>query len=195
MLTDGAADQEVCHALGLTPVELLKILDELGKATEARPTHHGLVGRYERAMRIRAERRVRALTARFGALIDASPLAVFVVDGATGIIKQVNEYAAHLFGYEPESLIGASVENLVSPTMRTKHVGLRHGFLASVRRREMGYHPPIFAVRQDGSQIELSIALTATSFDDEVMVVCSDFVHTNDPERTSATVSGIMRSQ
>ncbi len=39
----------------------------------------------------------------------------------------------------------------------------------------MGYHPPIFAVKGDGSEVEVAIALTATFSDEDVMVVCTEF--------------------
>jgi hypothetical protein len=52
----------------------------------------------------------------------------------------------------------------------------------------MGYHPPIFAKRADGSEIEVSVALTASVADDEVMVVCSEFIHWPTPTE-SATES------
>jgi len=36
----------------------------------------------------------------------------------------------------------------------------------------MGYHPPIEALRKDGSKIWLEIGLTATQASEDVMVVC-----------------------
>jgi PAS domain S-box-containing protein len=77
-----------------------------------------------------------------------------------------------MFGYSPRELVGHEVEMLVLPEVRDVHVAYRNGFLNSVRKREMGYHPPIEALRKDGSTIWLDIALTATQATDDVMVVC-----------------------
>jgi hypothetical protein len=46
--------------------------------------------------------------------------------------------------------------------------------LRSVRKREMGYHPPITGLKRYGTEVRMSIALTATVKDDDVMVVCTE---------------------
>lgn len=189
MLAAGASDLEVCKQLGLALEELTDILDQLEHAAATRPSHHKLVSRFEHAARMRAERRAKAVGSRFGALLEASPLAVLVVDGQTGEIKSANEYATQMFGYPAKELTGRCVEDLLSPSLKTKHVAFRFAFLASVRRRELGYHPPIFAVRADGTFIELSIALTATEFDNEVMVVCTEFLRPNPANAVEETVA------
>jgi len=130
---------------------------------------------YERALRLRAENTFRSLEARFHALLDASPNAILVVNAMTGVISQVNSNAAKLFGYPANGLVGRSVEDLVNPPLRAIHPAYRIGFVTSARRREMGYHPPIFAYRAVGSEVEVAIALTATTNDEEVMVVCTEF--------------------
>jgi PAS domain S-box-containing protein len=140
-------------------------------------------------MRIRAERRANALDSRFRSLIEVSPLAVLVVDGSNGVIKQANEFAARLFGYAGEELVGLPVENLIDAKQRSRHVAFRLSFLMSIRRRELGYHPPIFAIRADGTEVQLSIALTATAFDDEVMVVCSEFVGNSNKATEAVAIS------
>ena len=61
-------------------------------------------------------------------------------------------------------------EELVPEDVRSLHVKQRTGFLNSIRKREIGYHPPIFAKRKDGSRIELNIGLTATPTSDDVEV-------------------------
>lgn len=130
---------------------------------------------YERALRRRAENHAVSLEARFQALMAILPQAVLVIDGRTGMIKGGNDYACHLFGYTMEKLLSISVEELVPVEIRAVHPAYRLGFLRSVRKREMGYHPPIFGVRADGTKIEMAIALTATTADDDVMVVCSEY--------------------
>jgi PAS domain S-box-containing protein len=80
-----------------------------------------------------------------------------------------------MFGYAHEAFIGRSVEDLVPHSYRRVHPAYRIGFLTSTRKREMGYHPPIFALRADGKEIEIKVALTASPDDDTVMAVCRQF--------------------
>jgi len=89
-------------------------------------------------------------------------------------VKEFNEVACRMFGYTAKEFWGLKVEQLVPQSFRAIHPAYRLGFLANVRKREMGYHPPILGVRKDGTEVEMAIALTATVADDDVMVVCSE---------------------
>lgn len=129
----------------------------------------------ERRQRGSLERSLLSMRARFAALMDAMPEAVLVVDGRSGVVKQVKVHAGELFRMPVDKLIGLSVEELIPLRQRTLHPAYRVGFIASIRKREMGYHPPISALRGDGSKVELAIALTATTIDEDVMVVCTEY--------------------
>lgn len=175
MLSEGVPDLLVCRRVGVLPGELDKILTRIARLAEDASTRPELAVTYERALRKRAENAAMSLEGRFNALLDASPNAVLVINGTTGIIRQVNERAAEMFGYATGELVGRSMEDLVPAKFRPIHPAYRVGFLNSVRKREMGYHPPIAALRSDGLEIEMAIALTASEADDEVMVVCTEF--------------------
>ena len=71
--------------------------------------------------------------------------------------------AVLMFGYSPKELIGMVMEDLIQPPKRSLHERYRLGFLNSARKREMGYHPPIFAMRKDRSVVQLDIALTSNA--------------------------------
>jgi PAS domain S-box-containing protein len=129
---------------------------------------------YEKALRRRAENHLSSLGARFQALMDILPQGLLVIDGRTGVIKEANTVACDLFLYDRTTLVGMSVEELVPGQKKRFHGAYRLGFLASVRKREMGYHPPIQGVRSDGSHVDMAIALTANSVDDDVMAVCTE---------------------
>lgn len=116
--------------------------------------------------------RLQAAEARLNALMDTAPESVFVVEGRSGTILQANNEAVLTFGYSLRELVGMQMEQLVPEDRREVHRHLREGFLRSVRKREIGYHPPIFARHQDGSIFPIDIALTATASTDDVMVVC-----------------------
>lgn len=171
LLSEGVSDLEICRQLRLSAQGLARAIHRIEERAVQESNDAGRY--YERALRIRSENALKSLDARFHALMSILPDAVMVVDGRTGIIKEVNDLACQLFGYERQKLIGMSVEELVPAEQRVIHPAYRLGFLASVRKRELGYHPPIFGVRSDGTKIEVAIALTATSADDDVMVVCT----------------------
>lgn len=127
---------------------------------------------HERSLRRRLEREAWAAEARLDALMDIAPEAILLVQGRTGEILQANNQAQIIFGYSAAELVGMSVEMLVPADQREIHVAYRKGFLSSVRKRALGYHPEIHALRRDGTTIELDIALTATPATDDVLVVC-----------------------
>lgn len=175
MISNGAPDHQVCRQFGMLPAQLKQVLIRVARRAEEYDEADNAALFYERALRRRAENHILSLEARFNALMEGSPEAVLVVNAMTGAIQQVNDNASKLFGFSRERLIGRSVEDLVPERYRKIHPAYRVGFLSSVRKREMGYHPPIFAQREDGSEIEIAISLTASLADDDVMVVCSDY--------------------
>ena len=185
LVSEGVPDTQVCRQTGITNDQLIKVLDRVAKRAATYDVAEDAAAMYERALRCRAENAARSLEARFVALLDASPDSVLVINAMTGVIGQVNQNASNLFGYASAELVGRSVEDLVPERYRAIHPAYRKGFLINVRKRQMGYHPPIFALRRDGSEIEVAIALTASIADDDVMVVCSEFARWNAGEARS----------
>ena len=175
LLGAGAIDTHVCRELGLTPAQFERTVQRIAAfvAETADLTHP--MALCERALRCRADGKRRSIAARFRALMETASEAVLVVDGRSGVIREANDRAAGLFGRSRLELVGLSVEELVPDSIRSIHAAYRLGFLASSRRREMGHHPGIVAVRPDESRSELAIALTATNNDDDVMVVCTEY--------------------
>lgn len=175
MLSQGATDIQVCRELGISHDELEIALRGIGDFASTPVDETRPIALCERALRTRADVQVRALQARFAALMETAPEAVLVSDGRTGLIKEANDQAVRLFGRSRRELIGLSVEELVPDSLKSVHVAYRLGFLASSRRREMGHHPGIAIERPDGTRSELAIALTATAGSDDVMVVCTEY--------------------
>ncbi|MDR3688511.1 MAG: PAS domain S-box protein [Fimbriimonas sp.] len=172
LMSEGFADHEICVRLRISMHALTRALKRIETRAAVETDDAGR--HYERALKMRAQRLNTSLAARLHALMDAIPQAVLIIDGRTGAIREFNQLACALFGYSREELRSLTVEDLVPETLRDVHVAYRLAFLGSLRKREMGYHPPIFGVRQDGSEIEMAIALTATTADDDVMVVCTE---------------------
>ncbi len=171
LLSEGLADYEVCQRLVMTHQSFSKSLKRIQTRAEVQSDDAGRF--YERALKTRAERHTVSLSARLHALMDIVPQAVLLVDGRTGAIKEFNQAACQLFGYTPAQLKKITIEDLVSPEVRSVHHAYRRGFMSNVRKRAMGYHPPISGVRRDGSVVEIAVGLTATAADDDVMVICT----------------------
>jgi PAS domain S-box-containing protein len=176
LLASHHSDEEVARQLGVSERELSEIWATLsGKLQVAEPgSAEGfeLLLRYERVERQRLESQLWSSEARLNALMDISPEAILLANGRSGRILKANQQAAAIFGYSVRELVGASVEMLVPDDVRQVHGSYRTAFLRNVRKREMGYHPPILAVRADGTSVELDVALTASAATDDVMVVC-----------------------
>ena len=179
LLGQGLSEQEIAASLGVPVTEYRKSWQELADKIEWHDpqTDEGksqaLV--FERARSAALLASLHAAQNRLRALMDLSPNGIMVVDGRTGVIVQANERCEDLFGYSIKELLGMEVEELLSEELHTKHVNLRMGFLRSVRKREIGYHPPIFARRKDGNEIELVIGLTSSTTTEEVMVICTEY--------------------
>lgn len=177
LLGNGFTQREVSFRLKISEADVAEVWSEIAvRIQSSEPVSladFGLVATYDRLERQRLESELWASEARLTALMDTAPEAVFLIDGRSGRILKVNNRALLVLGYSPRELLHQPMEILIAEDLRGKHVGLRNGFLGSVRKREMGYHPPIKALTKSGEMIELDIALTATASTDDVMVVCS----------------------
>jgi PAS domain S-box-containing protein len=95
---------------------------------------------------------------RLRAVIDSSPNALVLIDGA-GKITLVNTQAEKLFGYRREELFGQSVEQLVPRRFRNIHFTQRNGFLSAPTARFMGAGRDLFGLCKDGREIPIEIGL------------------------------------
>ena len=172
LLSEGISDHEVCRDLRIS----LSALNKAVKRIEVRAAVESVdAGRfYERALKLRAESQNQALRARLHALMEILPQAVLIVDGRTGALKDFNLKVCEMFGYSSYEMERLTVEDLVPTDFRKNHPAFRIAFLTNTRKRQMGYHPPIFGLRKDGAQMEMAIALTSSPNDDDIMVICTE---------------------
>jgi PAS domain S-box-containing protein len=105
----------------------------------------------------------------FGSIPDA----VLVV-GRDGSIVFANEHAERLFGFEQGKLVGLSVEALVPERHRQRHRQLRGGFSADPGVRPMGSGRELFALRSDGHEFPVEIAIGPSESGECVVAVVRD---------------------
>jgi PAS domain S-box-containing protein len=118
---------------------------------------------------ISAQRRTEERARR---IIEFSPYAMLVVNGS-GVIEMVNIQAEHVFGYPREALIGQPIEKLLPARYHGQHPGMRAAFLTSPQTRPMGAGRDLHAVRHDGSEFPVEIALNPIETEDGTMVLAA----------------------
>ena len=95
---------------------------------------------------------------KFRLVVEASPSGIIMVD-TTGAVVLVNAETERMFGYGREELIGRPIETLVPLELRSCHANRRMEFAMRPERRRMGAGGDLFAVRKDGSEFPVEIAL------------------------------------
>src|SRR5580700_11505812 len=92
------------------------------------------------------------IEANFGAVLDAAPDAMLVVN-QHGLIVLANVQSEQLFGYSHSELAGQKIEILVPPRFRAKHPGHRSGYFSGDPRvRPMGAGLTLHGLRKNGSE-------------------------------------------
>jgi len=94
------------------------------------------------------------------ALLESAPDAMVVSD-SDGRIVLVNARVKALFGYEPEELIGESVELLVPERSRAAHRAHRESFHGKTEDCAMRVGRELSALRRDGSEFPAEISLSS----------------------------------
>ncbi len=103
-----------------------------------------------------------ASSAIFQSVYDAYPDGVLVVDG-DGHIVLANPAAYGLLGYPPGGLLGLSVDALVPLAVAPRHGAYRQSYAQTPRSRPMGSDLELRALRADGSEVMVEIALSPLS--------------------------------
>jgi len=107
---------------------------------------------------------------RYQAVFDASPDGIVVVDGR-GRISAANPQALRMLGYTLDELLGQPVEMVVPPDVRGRHVALRDGFMERPASRPMGADMELKAVRKDGRELPVRVALRSVGTGDDRSVI------------------------
>ncbi|MGA2042062.1 MAG: PAS domain S-box protein [Roseiarcus sp.] len=121
--------------------------------------------RAEIAMRRGAEDRWRQV-------IESAPTALIMTD-ANGFIELINLQAEQLFGHSRDELAGRPIDVLLPQRFRTGHLDHRAAFLVAPTRRVMGVERDLFALRKDGGEFPVEVALSPVTTADGVKVISS----------------------
>jgi PAS domain S-box-containing protein len=106
----------------------------------------------------------------FRQIFQSSVEAIIMVD-QQGKILLANPVSERMFGYEKDSLIGLVVEDLLPEQMRHRHVSYRKNFTAHPEPRPMGMGRDLIAKRRDNSQFPVSVSLSYSLIENEVLTM------------------------
>jgi PAS domain S-box-containing protein len=126
------------------------IADAIGKALAFNRTVAPAESQERR--RVEADERFRMLLASF-------PTAAVIADDV-GRIALVNSQATKLFGYKEEELVGIPIEMLLAQRFRDGHGEHRMIFTVPPSSRRMGVNHELYAVRKDGCEFQIEVALS-----------------------------------
>lgn len=116
---------------------------------------------------IRAEARANR---RYRELLEAAPDGIFEI-APDGRIVVANRVGESMFGFQPNELIGKSVDVLVPDAARDKHAQQRHDYNAHPVTRPMGPGLDLHGRRKDGSLFPVEISLSPVHTGDAVHVI------------------------
>ena len=105
-------------------------------------------------------------------LFEETPTSVVLVDDE-GVIREVNEQSAELFGYRPEELEGEPVEVLVPDGLMERHEVHREAYTENPTARPMGIGLELEGQHRDGNTIPLEISLSPVEIDDGTRVMAA----------------------
>ncbi len=93
-----------------------------------------------------------------------------VVTDGSGRIALMNAQAEKLFAYSRDELLGQSIEVLVPPRFRGRHVVERDAYQRAPRSRPMGAGLDLYALRKDGTEFPVEISLSPIKIRGETYV-------------------------
>jgi PAS domain S-box-containing protein len=115
----------------------------------------------------------RRAEARFIAVFEFAPDAIVISD-REGRVRQVNQEAERIFGWTRAEIVGQPVEVLMRHALRRQHVGQREQFLHQRVARGMGMdRPDLRALRKDGTEFPVEIALAPIEMEGDLLVAAA----------------------
>lgn len=104
-------------------------------------------------------------------ILSIADMAIIATD-REGRISEANLSAGQIFGYDPQELIGMSVQMLVPPHYRTLHIQHINAFIAGEEtQRRMSVRNEIIGYRKDGSFFPLEASIAKFDNGDDLLLV------------------------
>lgn len=131
---------------------------------------------------------------RFRDLFQDAPDGFILVDHS-GTIRLANVQAHLMFSYKTGEMDGLNIEALV-PHRYGHHAQYRAGYAQNPKARSMGEKLKLKALRKDGSEFSVIVALSPVTYDDEsmVMAIVRDITVMEEQERQLRFSDAVLRN-
>ncbi len=107
----------------------------------------------------------------YNSLLELAADAIFVVD-QDGLIQNLNDFAAEMFGYSKKDLMGRPVTHLMPERYRGGHGMHRSNYLSAPTKRRMGEHRSTVALKKSGEEFMISASLSAIEVESGFHILC-----------------------
>jgi PAS domain S-box-containing protein len=189
--TVGEEEAVKCLRIGATDYLLKERLERLVPAVQ-----RALLDAEARRTRKRAEAALRESEARKAAILDSVIDCIITMD-TDGIVIELNSAAARTFGYAKAEAIGRSLADLIVPArFRDRYRSVLARCLATGDGSLLGKLVEIMAMRSDGSEIPVELAITAIQSGSATIFtgVLRDIRARRDADATRARLAAIVES-
>jgi len=109
---------------------------------------------------------------QFRLVVESAPNAMVLVNNE-GFITLVNNQTEKLFGYKRNELVGNKLEILLPEQFRQRHPDHRQAFFKKPQTRSMGAGRDLFALKKNGTEIQVEIGLNPIETGKGFMVLAS----------------------
>ena len=106
----------------------------------------------------------------FREIFQTSAEGIIMID-MTGKILLANPISEKMFGFDPETMVGHTIEDLLPVRYRGKHLDFREQFNQHPEPRRMGIGRDLKALRLDGTEFPVEISLSFTNINNQVLSI------------------------
>jgi two-component system, LuxR family, sensor kinase FixL len=122
----------------------------------------------------KAEAALRESENKISSIIQAAVDGIITID-TRGMMEMINPAAARLFGYEPQELLGKSINMLMPEPGHSRHDGYIHNYLTTGKRRIIGIGREVTGLRKDGTTFPFFLSISEVVLADRK--VFTGFIH------------------